>query len=396
MKKMNIKSIIAGALLSASILNTASAADLSETSTLFVNGNDTKAPVYVEDNTVMVPLRALCENLGFEVIWQEEAKRIELVKMPIYITCTPFEDGYTFSRTAPMLLGTAPKLINDRTYVPLNFIDEILKGAYESREDDIYVTYGEEAKLKDVSIIEIGENTITVEDEALGEIILNITENTVFEDEEGNALAFSDITAESNIAVEYDEVMTLSLPAITNAVKIVKKAEVAEEITAKEVIFVEKAEDTLTVFDFEIGNVVLNISEETVIEDEEGNALAFSDITAENRILVEYGPAMTMSLPPITNAVKIIKTAEIANELISGVVEELIYEDEKLVQIVISDKENLTALNIGEETYVLNLDGEKGDLTKLEKGDEISGVVSAMATRSIPPQKSAYKLRISK
>jgi len=154
----------------------------------------------------------------------------------------------------------------------------------------------------------------------------------------------------------------------------------------------EKAE-----FDFEIGNVVLNITDEIIIEDEEGNALKFEDITNENKLLVEYGPAMTMSLPPITNAVKIVKTAEIANELIFGKVEEVIFEEEKLTQIVISDEEeNLTALNIGEETYVLNAEGEEGDLTKLEKGDEISGVVSAMSTRSIPPQKAAYKLRISK
>ncbi len=393
---MKLKSLIASTLLSATLLSTAaSAASVSETATLFVNGNDTGAKLYVEENTVMLPLRALCEHLGFEVIWQEEAKRIELVKMPIYITCTPFEDGYTFSRTAPMMLGTAPKLINDRTYVPLNFIDEILKGTYESREDDIYVTYGEEAKLNAVSIIEIKDNTITVEDEQRGEIILNITEETIFEDEEGTALKFEDITVDSNILVQYDESMTLSLPAITNAVKIVKVNEV--EIPLKEVLFVEKAENTLTVFDFEIGNVVLNITEETQISDEEGNAVKFEEITNENKLLVEYGPAMTMSLPPITNAVKIIKTAEAANELISGKVEELVFEEETLTQIIISDEENnLTALNIGEETYVLNQDGEEGDLTKLEKGDEISGVVSSMTTRSIPPQKAAYKLRISK
>ena len=396
---MKLKSIIAGTLLSATLLaTTASATGVSETSTLFVNGNDTGAKLYVEENTIMLPLRALCEHLGFEVIWQEEAKRIELVKMPIYITCTPFEDGYTFSRTAPMMLGTAPKLINDRTYVPLNFIDEILKGSYESREDDIYVSYGEETKLNAVSIIEIKDNTITVEDEKRGEIVLNVTEETIFEDEVGNALKFEDITVDSNILVQYDEAMTLSLPAIANAVKIVKVNEVKPEL--KEVLFVEKNENgekKLTVFDFEIGNVVLNITDETVIEDEEGNAVKFEEITNENKLLVEYGPAMTMSLPPITNAVKIVKTKEIANELIAGKVEELIFEEEKLTQIIISDKDNnLTALNIGEETYVLNQDGEEGDLTKLEKGDEISGIVSAMSTRSIPPQKAAYKLRISK
>ncbi len=393
---MKLKSIIAGTLLSATLLTTtASAADVSETSTLFVNGNDTGAKLYVEENTVMLPLRALCEHLGFEVIWQEEAKRIELVKMPIYITCTPFEDGYTFSRTAPMMLGTAPKLINDRTYVPLNFIDEILKGSYESREDDIYVSYGEEAKLNAVSIIEIKDNTITVEDEKRGEIILNVTEETIFEDEEGNALKFEDITVDSNILVQYDEAMTLSLPAITNALKIVKVKEVKPEL--KEVLFVEKVDKKLTVFDFEIGNVVLNITEETVIEDTEGNAVKFEELTNENKLLVEYGPAMTMSLPPMTNAVRIVKTSEIANELIAGKVEELVFEEEKLTQIIISDEENnLTALNIGEETYVLNQDGVEGDLTKLEKGDEISGIVSAMSTRSIPPQKAAYKLRISK
>lgn len=398
--KKTLKSIIAGTLSAATILSVASAAGLKDNATLVVNGKDTGAKLYVEDDsTVMIPLRALCEELGFEVIWQEEAKRIELVKMPIYITCTPFEDGYTFARTAPMLLGKAPKLVNDRTYVPINFIDEILKGTYAINEDDIHIIYGEEASLKEVSIIEIGKDTITVEDETIGEVVLNITEETVIEDEEGNALKFEDIKIEDILRVKYDEAMTLSLPAQTNALKIVKTVAKAEEIGLKEVLFVEKEENNLTVFDFEIGNVVLNITDETVIEDEEGKKISFEDITAENKILVEYSPAMTMSLPPITNAVKIVKTAEVANEFVSGIVEELVFEEDKLTQVIISSEENkneLTALNVSEETYVLNLDGDEADLKNLEKGDKVSGIVSSMTTRSIPPQKAAFKIRIEK
>ena len=48
------------------------------------------AKLIMQDDKVMIPLRAVCEALDFEVKWDGEAEKIELVNLPLYITCTPY------------------------------------------------------------------------------------------------------------------------------------------------------------------------------------------------------------------------------------------------------------------------------------------------------------------
>ena len=87
-------------------------------SVYYVNGKPGYLPLntlLVEGNTY-IPLRAICEKLGFEVNWVAESRTVELVKLPLFITFSVDEDGYTFAKTAPMKLGSAPVIVNDRTY----------------------------------------------------------------------------------------------------------------------------------------------------------------------------------------------------------------------------------------------------------------------------------------
>ncbi len=133
--KNTTKKILA-VLSATAILTSASLAMADDYETMLISANE-ESPIYVNDtlldkttkivgNTQFLPLRAVCEALGFEVNWIEESRTIEIVNMPRYITCSPDRDGYTFARTAPMLLGSAPTLIDDTTYVPANFVDEII------------------------------------------------------------------------------------------------------------------------------------------------------------------------------------------------------------------------------------------------------------------------------
>ena len=123
-------------LSAAAILTSASLAMADDYETMLISVNE-ESPIYVNDTLLdkttktvgdaqFLPLRAICEALGFTVNWIEESRTIEIVDLPRYITCSPDYDGYTFAKTAPMLLGSAPKLIDDVTYVPANFVDEII------------------------------------------------------------------------------------------------------------------------------------------------------------------------------------------------------------------------------------------------------------------------------
>ena len=136
------------AVLSATtLLTSASLAMADDYETMLISVNE-ESPIYVNETLLdkttktvgdaqFLPLRAVCEALGFEVNWIEESRTIEIVDLPRYITCSPDRDGYTFAKTAPILLGSAPILIVDLTYVPANFVDEII-GYSLIVEDGVY------------------------------------------------------------------------------------------------------------------------------------------------------------------------------------------------------------------------------------------------------------------
>ena len=77
-----------------------------------------------EKGTVMVPLRAIAEALGYKVTWNNETLSVTLDKD---ISLTIGEDNYISGDNAPIKLGTAPELTGERTFVPLNFFKQAVK-----------------------------------------------------------------------------------------------------------------------------------------------------------------------------------------------------------------------------------------------------------------------------
>ena len=71
----------------------------------------------------MVPLRAVAEALGYEVIWEGATQSVYLNNV---ISLTIGKDYYTRGRMAPIELGTAPELTDSRTYVPLSFFKQVI------------------------------------------------------------------------------------------------------------------------------------------------------------------------------------------------------------------------------------------------------------------------------
>lgn len=183
------------------------------------------AQTYVVEDKTYVPVRKLCEQLGMTVEWDAENEKVTIVDLPVYIRFSPDEDGFTFARTAPMMLGTAPFCENGTTYVPLNFIDEILQASYTVEENgDVVVNYATD-NMHTVQVLEKisenGVNSLKVSDkDSNDEIIVNFTEDTQAYDKDGLTVKFEDIAKDAMLKIEYSETMTLSLPPITNAVRI--------------------------------------------------------------------------------------------------------------------------------------------------------------------------------
>lgn len=108
---------------------------------IIVNNQKIEAPSAFtnKDGVVMVPLRSIVEALGFEVKWNENTQSIMVGKG---VSLTIGKDYYTYMKTSPIVLGAAPELVNETTFVPLSFFTEVMKvdNAYVS-ESQIILEY---------------------------------------------------------------------------------------------------------------------------------------------------------------------------------------------------------------------------------------------------------------
>ena len=273
---------------------------------IFVNGEKLDASYIEDEGVVMIPVRKVCESLGFTVTWNSETNDVVIEKMPLYYTFNVYKDGYTISRTAPFLLGKDPYVENGTTYVPLSFVNEILPC---------------------VGFVEDG--------------IVDITSK--------------------------------------------------QEKVYNTVVFSSETEGMLIVYDAKLGDVIVNVSEETIVEGD------LSVIEAGQVLDVVYDDFMTLSLPPITNALEVkVLQGEYAEKISSVIVE--VTSDENSKGILIGNPENATEqifLNVSENTVLLSKEGEAVSFDALQKGMKITAVASNMATRSLPPQRNAYSIRVT-
>ncbi len=83
-----------------------------------------QAPV-IENNRTLVPMRGIFESLGASVRWEGSTKTIKATKDNRVIELTIGEREVKING-ATQLLDVPPKMINNRTMVPLRFIGEAL------------------------------------------------------------------------------------------------------------------------------------------------------------------------------------------------------------------------------------------------------------------------------
>ncbi len=319
---MKIKKLLVAICVCALALTSVAFADdvmlISEAPTnnaIYVNDAKIEGTYYRDaDGFVMIPVRSVCEALGFNVSWDGATNTVIIEKMPLYFTFNVYEDGYTMAKTAPIKLGKVPFVDNGTTYVPATFAQEILPCFAEIEDGTLYIA---------------SEDAAT------------------------------------------------------------------EKVTAT-VIFNEQVEGMCVLTDIVRGTVLANVSANTVIKDVDGNTVKLEDIAQGQLLSVVYDDFMTMSIPPITNALEITVLGDMA-EVVEGTVCEVI-NDENGCQIVIGDENDpltQTAFNISNETVLIALDGTDAETSAFQKGTKISVVASMAATRSIPMQRAAYAVRIA-
>lgn len=92
---------------------------------VYCNGNKIEfdVPPIIENDIILVPFRAIFEALGAEVSWEESSQTAQGQLGDITIRLT-IGSSDAYINGSPVTLDTAPKLVSDRTMVPLRFIAE--------------------------------------------------------------------------------------------------------------------------------------------------------------------------------------------------------------------------------------------------------------------------------
>lgn len=151
---------------------------------------------------------------------------------------------------------------------------------------------------KDTKTVIIGDKENPTE-----QLVLKINNDTKLLDQYNRVIKLENIKEGMTVSVEHSKSMTRSIPAQTNAVsvQIVKSIEDSILLTA-EVIDVQKDRILVGEKDNDTTNKYLMIGNDTVLTDNNGKVIKISDIKPGMNITAEHSKAMTMSLPPQTQA----------------------------------------------------------------------------------------------
>ena len=189
---------------------------------------------------------------------------------------------------------------------------------------------------------------------------------------------------------------------MTNAVKITLadlKPTAKEKIKAEnEAVYISNEDGMYLLYDLNRGEVNVNITDETIVLDSKGNAFDIKNLEAGQTVDVVYDSIMTMSIPPMTNALKItVKDTEskmIINDTVAAV-----ESDGDYVQIIVGKKDDVktqTALNPSDNVTVKFADGTAAKVEDIKEDMQITVVASMASTKSIPQQRTAFNIVITK
>lgn len=93
---------------------------------LWIDGNyvESDAAPFIEESRTLVPLRVISENLGLNVDWNSETKEVTISNGEENFVFVIGEKYYEKS-DSQIPMDAAPKIVSDRTFVPIRVIAEL-------------------------------------------------------------------------------------------------------------------------------------------------------------------------------------------------------------------------------------------------------------------------------
>ena len=271
----------------------------------------------------------------------------------------------------------------------------------EIPEDSAVPTY---AQITDISTDDDGTLRITTDQDL---ILIPGEDTAVLSLDGGETLDASDLAVGDTILAKY-QIMTMSIPAQTSPEEIRLVAKASDTAAAESA---ENAASSIrvngTVTQIEDGQillenneegaaypqVLLNITEDTLIlSAEDYSQKTLSDIAVGDTLYADISPAMTRSIPPMSNAVVVF--CEVAEDSViptCAQITDIQTAEDGQVTIVTDQSLNLLP---NESTRVLSLDGSSElSVSDLAIGDTILARFQIM-TASIPAQTNPEEIRV--
>ena len=87
-----------------------------------------------QDGVKLVPVRKYAESVDLEVAWNGEDMSVTIGTIPMGVSFKIGENSYSKARMTPFTLEIAPQLINDTTYVPVSFFEQVLEAKVDIAE----------------------------------------------------------------------------------------------------------------------------------------------------------------------------------------------------------------------------------------------------------------------
>lgn len=289
---------------------------------VLVNGQAVVETGYVgAGGETMLPLRAVAEAMGFQLVWRAEDYSAELSKGSLFTMLKTGENSYTYNKMLKTL-EAAPELADSKLYVPVSFFGEILGGSVATASDGISIAMKEEQKaVQTTGVVTAvreseGHRSLQIKGFGMDGIVLNVGEQTEILAADGSRLNFSDLAIGMEVQVEHSLAMTMSLPPQTAAFKVqvisalaekdvLGTSGVVEEVRQNDdgSLSIRIAGEGLT--DRSPGDVVLRLVKDTVLLDADGNPIDANKLGKGARVVGFYSPLLTKSLPPIGTALKV-------------------------------------------------------------------------------------------
>ena len=137
-------------------------------------------PILVNDRT-LVPLRAIFEELGATVTWDNDTNTAHAFKGDIFVS-VQIDNNILFKNNEQIELDVPAMLVNDRTLVPIRAISEAFECTVDWVEEnnEVVITYEEEA-TEEVTEEVAEETTEETTEEATEEVAEETTEEVVEE-----------------------------------------------------------------------------------------------------------------------------------------------------------------------------------------------------------------------